>query len=98
MVRVPNRGSVHFLNQIIHYVNGENLGLAKGGPHSRMARFVRRSDTGSPLYQPTFIHAKNIFIMRLRNNQNIKLAINPDLSAIDIYFDKYCRQNDFKMQ
>ena len=50
MVRVPNRGSIRFLNLIIHYVNGEKLGLAKGGPYSGMARFVRRSDTASTLY------------------------------------------------
>ena len=29
MVRVPNRGSVCFLNLIIHYVNGEIFGTAK---------------------------------------------------------------------
>ena len=29
MVRVPNRGSVRFLNLIIHYVNGEIFGTEK---------------------------------------------------------------------
>ena len=29
MVRVPNRGSVRFLNLIIHYVNGEIFGTGK---------------------------------------------------------------------
>ena len=29
MVRVPNRGSVRFLNLIIHYVNGGTFGTAK---------------------------------------------------------------------
>ena len=50
MVRVPNRGSVRFLNLIIHYVNGEIFGTKKGAPYSGMVRFVRRSDTGSRLY------------------------------------------------
>ena len=30
---------------------GKYLGLKKGGPYSGMVRFVRRSDTGSPLYK-----------------------------------------------
>ena len=34
----------------------------------------------------------------LRSNQTIELAIRPDFSIIDIYFDKYRRQNDLKMQ
>ena len=42
VIRVPNL--------IIHYVNVENLGLAKGGPYSGLLCFVTRSDTGSPLY------------------------------------------------
>ena len=29
MVRVPNRGSVRFLNLIIHYLNGEKFGTEK---------------------------------------------------------------------
>ena len=49
MVHVPNRGSVRFLNLIIHYVNGEIFGTEKGGPYFGMVCFVRRYDTGSPL-------------------------------------------------
>ena len=32
MVRDPNRGSVRFLNLIIHYVNGEIFGTEKRWP------------------------------------------------------------------
>ena len=28
----------------------------------------------------------------------MKLAVRPDFSIFDIYFDKYRRQKDFKMQ
>ena len=45
MVRVPNGGSVRFLNLIIHNVNGEQF-----GPYSGIVCFVKRSDTRSPLY------------------------------------------------
>ena len=57
MIRVPNRGSVRFLNLITHNVNEEKMGLAEGGPYSGMVRFVRRSDTGSPLYMSWKEHA-----------------------------------------
>ena len=41
---------------------GENSGLAKGGPYSGMVRFVRRSDTGSPLCVPLpYYHDYDLF-------------------------------------
>ena len=35
MVRVPNHGLAHFLNLIIHYVNGEKIGTEKRWSVSR---------------------------------------------------------------
>ena len=46
VVSVPNRGSVRFLNLIIHYVNGEIFGTEKRWSVFRDGPLC---DTGSPL-------------------------------------------------
>ena len=47
------RPRLTYLLYMTSQVNGEKMGLDKGGPYYGMVRFVhvvRRSDTGSPLY------------------------------------------------
>ena len=77
VVRVPNRGSVRFLNLIIHYVNGDIFGTEERWSVFRDGPRCEASDTGSPLYKQLncLVHLDTFVFMLLHKTTDIVIQI-----------------------